>query len=126
MKKASLFAAAVLAGSVAAAQAPSARQDERGRALIEETKPHHVVTGRIAGVDPDHNVVVVEEANGVRTSLELSAWTVITGNGAPASIGEVREGRPIRATYDVRNGAKRALVLDVSRQGAFPPNIRRH
>ncbi len=120
-KRVVLAAALLLPAALAWAQHPTARQDESGRALVEETEPHRVVTGRIAAVDPGRNVVVIAQASGGRTSLRLSPWTVITRDGGPASIGRIRQGVPVRATYDVRGGEKLALVLDVSQAGSFPP-----
>ncbi|HUB07143.1 MAG TPA: hypothetical protein VMB50_09080 [Myxococcales bacterium] len=120
MLRALALAAAIL-GISAPAFAASTRSDETGQALREETEPHQVVTGRIAGVDGWHRLVLVDRAKGGTMVLRLTPETVVTADGRPASVEDIKEGVPIRAAYKAAYGHNRALVVDVSRLGAFPP-----
>ncbi len=116
-----LVVAAAVAGFGACTQSSAVRHDESGEALHEETEPHEVATGRIAAVDAQRNVVFVDRANGGRIVLRLTPSTVVTKDGSPASVGEIRQGVPIRAAYEPAHGENWALVVDVSQLGAFPP-----
>ena len=111
------LAAATILGC---AQGSAGRRDETGQALREETGPHETVTGRVAAVDTYRNVVVIDAAKGRRIRLRLSRSTVISLNGAPAAMADVREGVPIRAAYHNHLGEHIALVVDVSQQDPNP------
>ncbi|MHB8417587.1 MAG: hypothetical protein ACYDCL_05900 [Myxococcales bacterium] len=116
-----LALAASLAALAACAQPSAARRDETGQALREETGPHAVATGRIAAVDRRRHLVLIDRASGGMVVLRLTPSTVITKDGQPAAASQVEEGVPVRAAYRAAYGENRALVVDVSEQGAFPP-----
>ncbi len=114
---------AAMAATVGCAST-GARRDETGGALREETEQHRIVTGRVAAVDKYRNIVLVDEAGGRRMQLRLSRETVVSAEGRPAAVGDIKEGVPIRAAYRPRLGQNVALVVDVTRAGSFPPGNR--
>jgi hypothetical protein len=116
-----LALAAGLATLGACAQSTAASHDQTGPAWTAESEPHQVVTGRVAAVDPGRNVLLVDRGSGDALLLRLTPGTIVTQDGGPAKANDIREGSPVRAAYHAAYGENQALLIDVSRQGAFPP-----
>jgi hypothetical protein len=107
------IAAALLAG-IALSPTVASADDEAA------TSMQRTAEGQLASVDGAG--IVLHRSAQPDLRLDVDADTHVAKDGEKASISDLRQGEPVRASYEETNGVARATRIEAKR-GAEPSNV---
>lgn len=90
--------------------------NQGGQAAAAKVVGTRTVTGRIASVSPDQ--VTVKGSEGEPLKLRITPSTKVTLGGKDGSVGSLRAGDEVRASYAQSGGSATATKLEVKRAPA--------
>lgn len=77
------------------------------------------IMGTVESVDPAKNQIVLKSMGSVEpTTLLIDKNTKIMLDGQTASLSELKEGQEVRASFDLKRGAKKAVKIEATRAAA--------
>lgn len=68
--------------------------------VIEPKQPQFKMTGRVERVDTLTNQVVVKEADGTRTTLQMDSKSKVLRNGKTMLFSDLKKGKRVNVQYD--------------------------
>jgi hypothetical protein len=87
--------------------------NEGGQAATAKVVGTKTVTGRIAGVS--HDQLTVKAGDGTPMDLRLTDSTKVTIGGQKASVGALKQGDEVRASYAQSGGSATAMKIEARR-----------
>jgi hypothetical protein len=87
--------------------------DEAGQAAEAKVTGTKTVTGKVADVSQDQ--VTVQAGTSAPMTLRVTGSTQVTVDGEKTSVGSLKEGDPVHASYKESGGSSTATKLEVKR-----------